>query len=486
VWDCWIIPHTAGKYTTLFDDPALYLYAFVGNVIIFRLLWSIELYVWDFGDVNYKYLLDMQERADPQHVEIFYRFSCEMILYLLNMLFYEFARRSEGDGTVCGGLYFLVFLPPEFFPISLICTIFAVRIYEAYERIVHKKNYYSIFSPKIFYGIFTTPFSPTTFKYTFAASFLTSAARTLINGARGLCYLFSGVVSEDPVTSGYDLENFGLCTETSTLQIIASLVQLIPILIRFMQVLRNVYFECPREKYLFWPQSYNAVKYTLSLLIVLVGQTAPVNSESSATLITLSVIGLLSTTVYSWYWDVFIDWGLMQDFRWNGNFLLRKNLLYGRKSRYFYYFAIVANFVLKGLWVISLLPNPSFEIGRGIGFNEILIPFLAVLEQFRRIMWGILKVEWEHIVVAKKYSKSDQLDTVLYDLDILNPAFSDNLDLTTQASRTCSKSSELTANAINFSIKEILEGGNVKAVVVHIVLFVVFICGTISIFRLVQ
>jgi hypothetical protein len=82
-------------------------------------------------------------------------------------------------------------------------------------------------------------------------------------------------------------------------------------------------------------------------------------------------------------------------------------------------------------------------------------------------MWGILKVEWEHIVVAKKYSKSDQLDTVLYDLDILNPAFSDNLDLTTQASRTCSKSSELTANAINFSIKEILEGGNIKAVVVH-------------------
>ena len=61
-------------------------------------------------------------------------------------------------------------------------------------------------------------------------------------------------------------------------------------------------------------------------------------------------------TVYAYTWDILIDWGLCRI--WKGeNKFLRNNLMY---PKWFYYFAIMSNLILRLAWVLTLLPDSTF------------------------------------------------------------------------------------------------------------------------------
>jgi hypothetical protein len=99
------------------------------------------------------------------------------------------------------------------------------------------------------------------------------------------------------------------------------------------------------------------------------------------------VVGLVATTYMS-FWDYFMDWGLLRN-----KFLLRDNIVYKMKV---YYVAMVVNFGLRYLWVTNLIGY--------VGINEELRNFiLCVLEVFRRVQWGIFRVENECTNNPEKY-----------------------------------------------------------------------------------
>ena len=77
---------------------------------------------------------------------------------------------------------------------------------------------------------------------------------------------------------------------------------------------------------------------------------------------------------------------------------LRENLMY--PSLTVYYLAIVVDLVLRFLWVLSLLPPATLGglLGHQLSF------FLGSVEIIRRSMWGILRVENEHLRLLSQHA----------------------------------------------------------------------------------
>mmetsp|Transcript_21193 Transcript_21193/g.29154 ORF Transcript_21193/g.29154 Transcript_21193/m.29154 type:complete len:164 (+) Transcript_21193:15-506(+) len=93
-------------------------------------------------------------------------------------------------------------------------------------------------------------------------------------------------------------------------------------------------------------------------------------------------------SLYSFLWDVIMDWGLLsfsRDCRWS----TRQRLLLPWPS---YVFAVLINLVLRFSWAMNRLP----------WFKEldmtVVILTIELGEICRRAMWNIFRIEWEILV----------------------------------------------------------------------------------------
>ena len=68
------------------------------------------------------------------------------------------------------------------------------------------------------------------------------------------------------------------------------------------------------------------------------------------TLMTFVFVSILST-VYSYTWDLYMDWGLFRSFEKDKKYL-RPKFLY---PAWFYYYAMVSNFFLRFMWILGLI-----------------------------------------------------------------------------------------------------------------------------------
>uniref|UniRef100_A0A1B0GPH4 Uncharacterized protein n=1 Tax=Phlebotomus papatasi TaxID=29031 RepID=A0A1B0GPH4_PHLPP len=84
-----------------------------------------------------------------------------------------------------------------------------------------------------------------------------------------------------------------------------------------------------------------------------------------------------------------MDWGLF-DAKAGDNRFLREEIVYS--STWFYYFAIMEDFVLRFGWTLSMSLIEGGYIER-----EIMISILSPLEVFRRFVWNFFRLENEHL-----------------------------------------------------------------------------------------
>jgi hypothetical protein len=108
--------------------------------------------------------------------------------------------------------------------------------------------------------------------------------------------------------------------------------------------------------------------------------------------ITCRFVSVGVTTLYTFVWDVVMDWGLVTYS--GGEWVVRDNLLYHKRR--WYITAIVLNFFLRWSWTITLTP-----FDWDTQYETLLIPLLGVGELLRRTLWGCFRVEWEHLQTAK-------------------------------------------------------------------------------------
>ena len=104
------------------------------------------------------------------------------------------------------------------------------------------------------------------------------------------------------------------------------------------------------------------------------------------------MIASVISSLYAYTWDIKMDWGLM-DPNAGENTLLREEIVYN--TRFYYYFAILEDFVLRFGWSVKVaLSETGYITG---DMKEWFSTILAILGVFRRFVWNFFRLENEHL-----------------------------------------------------------------------------------------
>ncbi len=160
------------------------------------------------------------------------------------------------------------------------------------------------------------------------------------------------------------------------------LLPIVPFLIRFLQCLRR-FRDSQRRLNLF-----NAFKYSLSILAFSFRALFASFNWTSF----LSVADLLAVTagLFSLYWDLVMDFGLLQSRSFSKNFLLRSQLAFS--SRFVYYAIMICDCLARLLFLWPLLCRLFHWQVR----VEMILSW-GVVEVIRRFLWNFLRLEYEHL-----------------------------------------------------------------------------------------
>ena len=165
---------------------------------------------------------------------------------------------------------------------------------------------------------------------------------------------------------------------------------------RFCQNLRQCYDAKKR-----WPYLGNATKYLLAAEVASFGMFDPSIKRYPVWICCFAL-----ATLYQVWWDVFMDWGLIEWDQIERRLVLRSERLY--KRTWVYYFIFSINFLLRFVGMITLIP--PVHLSRTTGLIEETFPdfgmfvgsLAACAEIFRRTVWALLRLEWEVIKNRKE------------------------------------------------------------------------------------
>lgn len=150
----------------------------------------------------------------------------------------------------------------------------------------------------------------------------------------------------------------------------------------------------------------NGLRYFLTIVDVVIRTASELKKQ-----LTWQVLALVSSviaTMFNTYWDIFVDWGLLQ--RKSKNLFLRDKLLVSHKS---VYSAAMILDILRFAWLQVVLVVNVHSL-RGTTISSIF----SCLEILRRGMWNFFRLENEHLNNVGKYRafKSVPLPFNYYDV----------------------------------------------------------------------
>lgn len=172
----------------------------------------------------------------------------------------------------------------------------------------------------------------------------------------------------------------------------------------------------------------NAIKYSSSLLPLIVSayQKTMAGEKVAKQLEIVLILLLIINATYSLIWDIVMDWGMLDNpsaivgqtmapclpLKSAGPDLkrvhcldaaLRPRLRFGAALTLF---VVIIDVCLRFSWTLRFVEHAIFPS------NDAYILCTQFLEVFRRALWNLLRVEWEHIKQLNACKKSNQIADV--------------------------------------------------------------------------
>ena len=172
-------------------------------------------------------------------------------------------------------------------------------------------------------------------------------------------------------------------------------VNLLPYVVRLLQCIKTIF-----DNKKIFPDILNCGKYTLSILVAISSYYSSTIAFFGKTWLIIAV----TSSCYSYCWDMKMDYGLLQKGK---NYPLRNQLIYEKK--YIYYTAMTLNFFGRFAWVLTISPEVVYRFIRPEFFSMIIY----LIEMLRRGMWNFFRVELKHIDNCKNFQIGPKIDLPL-------------------------------------------------------------------------
>jgi hypothetical protein len=369
---------TRSNRFSLWKSYGLFIFSVVGGVMVFNITWAMNIRIWTMRKVNYLSIFQIPH-LEPNTMKVLQDSFTIMCVYAMCLFWFFEAGREGGQVhnhavSVTCPLILLVFVL-----VRLANKMIKGRFNAHYGQ----GDSLTVFNGAVLYKCLIAPFAVVTFRDIYAADVLTSFNKVISDGIYGGCWVFTGAFLRDE-NDLIDDNDKVVCSPTNMANVSTVVIAFV-LWIRIAQCSRR-YYDTRAI-----PNLFNILKYALALAVAVVGRI--LNDGLNPYYMTLVVVA----TLYKWYWDVVMDWGLCDKANFSSPpYFLRPKRYF--KQAWLYYIVIVVDLILRFLWITSLMPaNVQSEF-----FGNYLSIQLGYLEILRRAMWGIFRVEWEHIVHENK------------------------------------------------------------------------------------
>ena len=165
------------------NQPGLFVYGMVGNLILYRLLWSFAIYVWTKYDINYIAALQFST-LKPNLKLVVNETVTFLLLYCISIIIFCNANTKDSilyDTYLTYGSPFLLLLG---------CVTY--QIYICFFLFGDRKISTGVFNWRVFKRLLSAPFVPVHFRDAFAADFLISFNRMIADIINSTCWIISG------------------------------------------------------------------------------------------------------------------------------------------------------------------------------------------------------------------------------------------------------------------------------------------------------
>uniref|UniRef100_A0A1I8AV11 Xenotropic and polytropic retrovirus receptor 1 n=1 Tax=Steinernema glaseri TaxID=37863 RepID=A0A1I8AV11_9BILA len=393
---------------------------FRGFLLFFMCVWlcGLNMYGWAAAGVNHVLIFEVDPRNHLTYQSLMQIASFMFMLWALAVLGYLYAH--------------LLHLPPFLFPLLLmiVCVFIMFNPFKKPSSIFHRNSRFWLL--KHCFNCFTAPMHFVTFTDFWLGDQMNSLTTSFLDLQYFICFYATEVdysdmtltvrtmnVTEGPIPWGYVDINTGkdMCMNAPYIR---AIVSIIPASVRFLQCLRRY-----RDTRRWHPHLVNAGKYSTTYLVVFCGMLNKWYGQGEGTsfFFYLWIFSYIVSFTYTFLWDIFMDWGLIDPRSPSDTPFLREEMIYG--SKWYYYLAVAEDFVLRLSWVMNVSLGEAWTLEA-----DLLTCITAPLEVFRRFIWNYLRLENEHVnncgqfravrdISVKPIRKGD-LDALLTKMDQLD------------------------------------------------------------------
>lgn len=338
------------------------LYSIFFLIIFHMFMYGWNVYAWRETRINYPFIFEFAPGTELRSREIFFVCTCLTMLGVASM--------------VCHLAFYLngaTLLDPNSIPFGTLLVCFIILIFPF--NVFYRGS--RLFFLRCMKRILMAPFYKVIMADFFLGDQLTSQVGAIRQAQYMVCYSFKvgRVISKDA----------NACSGPIYHQL-TYVLSILPYWWRLMQCLRRWNDEKDQM------QLANGGKYLSA--IIAVGCKITFQYYPSTTRLVIFIVTSSLATIYQMYWDIVMDWGLLQPH--SKNPWLRDQLVL--KKKYLYFFSMGINCLLRFAWIQSLL---HLQLGE---LDPYLTGFLlSLLEVFRRGHWNFYRLENEHLNNCGKY-----------------------------------------------------------------------------------
>ncbi|KAJ6221713.1 hypothetical protein RDWZM_000258 [Blomia tropicalis] len=341
-------------------------------VCLFTILIGLNIYGWRTSGVNHVLIFELNPRdhISEQHLfEIAFVFA---VIWTLSILGYLYAPLLQMNANL--------------FPLINI-AVYVLFLCNPTRTFKHSARFWLI---RVLGRVFAAPFFRVTFADFWLADQLNSLSILFSDFVYYICFYVNFYYNDDDLNS----DSANRCLFNSrTYLIFRAISTALPAWFRFAQCLRR--YRDDHNRSLF-PHVVNAGKYSTTFFVVIFSTVTEItmevkNDKISSPVFSLWILSLIISSIYTYAWDIKMDWGLMEVTNHsNDNLLLREEIVYS--SSIYYYLAYIEDFVGRTLWAFTISLNQVGNIN-----TDLLTTLAATFELFRRFIWNFFRLENEHL-----------------------------------------------------------------------------------------